>query len=96
MGEQLLRIGAHNIHYLINKRDRIFDPRWELQAPDSSKLWLNAQDIAIFADTKLAKEDMERVPPFTGFNMFDNTPAFCTCFKGYTGDDCSSQNALAA
>jgi len=24
-----LVIGAHNIHYLLNKRDLIYDPKWE-------------------------------------------------------------------
>jgi exonuclease III len=68
----MLRIGAHNIHYLCNKRDRIFDSSWEYDLEGKKKLWVNAHDIVILCDTKLSAQTYERLNnPFPGFNLYN-------------------------
>eukprot|EP00959_Pyramimonas_sp_CCMP1952_P038889 814269-Pyramimonas_sp.AAC.1 len=66
----MLSIGAHNIHYLYSKRDRIYDANWEYRLEGKKKLWVNAHDIVILCDTKLTKQTFEQSNnPFPGFNM---------------------------
>jgi len=52
----------------------------------------NSADRAIYNDQRGTTENKE----CSGRGLCDETSGLCQCFKGYTDDDCSRQNALSA
>merc|ERR1712199_64488 len=52
----------------------------------------NAETRAIYNDQRGTTENKE----CSGRGLCDETSGLCQCFKGYTDDDCSRQNALSA
>merc|ERR1711871_767859 len=52
----------------------------------------NSADRAIYNDQRGTTENEE----CSGRGLCDETSGLCQCFKGYTDDDCSRQNALSA
>ena len=74
MSDRLV-LGSYNSHYMLNKRDDFYDPKWELPHHDygkGRKKWLNAHDVAIFVDTKLTAERFSHLgETFPGFNLYN-------------------------
>jgi len=52
----------------------------------------NSANRAIYNDQRGTTENKE----CSGRGLCDETSGLCQCFKGYTDDDCSRQNALSA